>query len=286
MQNWYTLSIAALLLMGTQRFLYKVAAERKCSNPHTTFFFMATVAVLSSSMFLLSGQTVSNPRFLLFIALLNSAAFLAGTLSHIEALKHIPATVAYPIIRFNIVIVILFSIIFLHDRPSLYQLAGILAALSVMIILSQDYELRQQSFQDKRSGYLLVATCVCSGAIASISCKFAAILTSDLGFMALSYFFSSIGAYILTKRSTPAISPQNKRDAFIIGVFMGFINFAGFYLFLQALSMGPLSIIVSITGMHFIIAALLSVLVYHEHLTPFRIAALTLTVASIILLRL
>jgi len=67
---------------------------------------------------------------------------------------------------------------------------------------------------------------------------------------------------------------------------MGLINFAGFYSFLKALSLGPLSIIISITGMHFVIAIILSVLIYKENLTLLRILGILLTIISIIFLRL
>ena len=66
---------------------------------------------------------------------------------------------------------------------------------------------------------------------------------------------------------------------------MGLINLAGFYAFLSALSLGPLSIIVSITGMHFVIAVILSVIIYKEKLSARRILGIVLTVASVVFLR-
>jgi drug/metabolite transporter (DMT)-like permease len=122
MTSWYVLSIIALILMGTQRFLYKVSAERKCHTAWTTFSFMATVSLLSSGAFALSGEALANRRELVLIAAVNSTSFVLGTLTHIEALKHIPASVAYPIIRLNMAVVILFSIFYFRDQISLYQI--------------------------------------------------------------------------------------------------------------------------------------------------------------------
>ncbi len=56
MSSWYIYAIFALILLGFQRFLYKVSAERKCNTAWTTFSFMATVAILSSTLFLLLGE--------------------------------------------------------------------------------------------------------------------------------------------------------------------------------------------------------------------------------------
>jgi uncharacterized membrane protein len=66
---------------------------------------------------------------------------------------------------------------------------------------------------------------------------------------------------------------------------MGLINFVGFYTFLAALSVGPLSIIVSVTGMHFVIAVILSVIVYKEKLSRMRLFVIGLTIISILFLR-
>ncbi len=136
MSDWYVFAILALILLGFQRFLYKVSAERKCNTAWTTFSFMATVAILSSTLFVVLGESVSDISFLFFIALVNSGAFLVATITHIEALKHIPSSVAYPIIRLNAILVVIFSILFFKDRLSLYQGIGIVLALAVIVILA------------------------------------------------------------------------------------------------------------------------------------------------------
>ena len=57
MGDWFLLSIGAVFCMGFQRFLYKVSAERGCNTAWTTFYFMATVAVLSTIFFFISDIT-------------------------------------------------------------------------------------------------------------------------------------------------------------------------------------------------------------------------------------
>ena len=66
---------------------------------------------------------------------------------------------------------------------------------------------------------------------------------------------------------------------------MGLLNFVGFYAFLSALAIGPLSIIVSIMGLHFVIPIILSTIIYSEKLTLIRIFGILLTIASVIFLR-
>ncbi len=276
----------ALFLMGTQRFLYKVSAEKRCNTAWTTFSFMATVAILSSILFFVLEESVANLSFLFFIALLNSAAFLVATVTHIEALKHIPASIVYPIIRLSAVIVVIFSILFLKDRPSLYQLIGIFIAMLVIVVLTRELADEETSPGNRKTGYLCVSLSLLAGAVAIVSSKFAAVYTNRMAFIALSYIASTFFALGLRRKLQTEEANRNPKDALIIGFVMGLINFGGYYSYLKALSTGPLSIITSITGMHFFIAVILSALVYKERLTPSRILGISLTIVSIILLRL
>jgi drug/metabolite transporter (DMT)-like permease len=285
MKSWYALSIAALLLMGVQRFLYKVSAERRCDTAWTTFSFMATVTVLSAVFFLSLGETLTETRMLLLTAGINSAAFVLGTITHIEALKHVPSGVVYPIIRLNMVVVVLFGVLFLHDPVSLHQALGILLAIGVIAILTRDVEEEKGSVGSVRKGLFLVFVSLISGSVASISSKFAAVYSNKLGFMALSYFLGALFSGALIRKSEKDRSPGKRKNAIVIGLLMGVINFAGFYTFLAALSVGPLSIVVSITGLHFVIAVLLSVIIYKEKLSRPRLLGMALAVASILFLR-
>jgi drug/metabolite transporter (DMT)-like permease len=285
MTNWYVLSIVALVLMGAQRFLYKVSAERECDTAWTTFSFMATVAVLSVVFFFSLRERISDAKMLLLTAGINSASFVLGTITHIEALKHVPSTVAYPIIRLNMVVVVLFSILFLGDRLSLHQALGILLATAVIVILTRDAEEGTGSSGSLRRGFFLVFVSLVSGSVASISSKFAAVYSNKLGFMALSYLLGALFSAALIRKSGKEGSQGKRKEAVLVGLLMGLINFVGFYTFLAALSAGPLSIIVSITGMHFVIAVLLSVILYREKLNRRRLLGMSLAVASILFLR-
>lgn len=284
--NWYGLAILSLFFMGTQRFLYKVSAERQCNTAWTTFSFMATVAVLSTILFGLSETGVPDIPFLLFIALVNSTSFLVATLTHIEALKHIPTGVAYPIIRLSTIIVVIFSIVFFKDPLSLWQIVGIVLAMVVIFILTRDLHPDQETRKNIKRGILFVFISLLAGAVASISSKFAAVHTHKMAYIAVSYTAATLVSFALREKFQTEEAEPNHRDAILIGLVMGIINLAGYYTFLKALSSGPLSIIASIGGMHFVIAILLSRLIYKERLTRWRLLGLFLTIVSIILLRL
>lgn len=286
MEGWYLFAVVALLCMGTQRFFYKVSAERKCNTAWTTLAFMSTVAVMSSIVFLVRDESVANLPFLFFIAFVNSSAFLVATVSHIEALKYAPAAVVYPIIRLNIVVVVIFSILFFKDQLSIYQAIGVGLAIAVIFILTRQIEDKKSADQRSNRGLVFIFMALIAGVIATISSKFAAINTNKIAFMAVSYGISTIYAFGLRNKLQTDETSTNLKEALFIGLAMGVINFAGYYSFLKAIFMGPLSIIVSIVGMHFVIAIILSALVFKEKLTSMKIIGILLTVFSVILMRL
>jgi drug/metabolite transporter (DMT)-like permease len=222
---------------------------------------------------------------LIAMALLNSASFVLGTVTHIEALKHVPAGVVYPILRLNMVVVVLFGVFVLGDRLSPVQVLGIFLAIAVMVILRKDTGDAEGSVGSLRRGLFLLSVSLLCGSVASISSKYAALYAGKLGFMALSYFLGSVFSAGLIGKSGSKGNSKERKEAVLIGIVMGLINFAGFYAFLAALSVGPLAVIVSITGMHFVIAVMLSVILYKEKLGPRRVMGIALTVASVLFLR-
>ena len=164
MADWYTFATIALFLLGVQRFLYKVSAERRCNSAWTSFSFMGTVAFLSTILFFVRDETVQNIGFLLFIALANSLTFFIATMSNMEALKRIPAGIAYPVIRLNAAIVVIFSIFYFGDRLSVFQGMGIFLALGAVVVLARDTVEKEGAHGNKRLGFLFIGISILAGA--------------------------------------------------------------------------------------------------------------------------
>jgi len=320
MPTWYLFSLSALLLLGGQRFLYKVAATKNCPTFLTTFCFMITVAVLSSGLLILRPPDIPNMHFLVLISLANSLTFVSATLAHIQALKHMPATVAYPLIRMNIVLVVIFAVVFLQERLAPLQTVGVLLSFATIWVLARDTAPESEA-RPKAKGLLLVFLAMLAGALSAISSKYAAAHTDLLAFIALSYIFSTLFTLLPklvgvarvmmpldnphqtqanARKEFPSVpsgeSPREKspdeiqdqtprRLAVIIGLAMGLLNLGGFYLFLKALALGPLAIVASVNGMHFLVAVILSVVVFHEKMTTNRLLGLVLAMLAIVLLR-
>jgi drug/metabolite transporter (DMT)-like permease len=66
---------------------------------------------------------------------------------------------------------------------------------------------------------------------------------------------------------------------------MGLLNLGGFYLFLKALALGPLSIVAVVNGMHFLVPVLLAAIVFKERFNAARLLGLLLALAALWLLK-
>lgn len=285
MTGWFACALAALLLMGVQRFLYKVAAERSCDTLLTALSFMATVTVISTAAFFAGGAEVKDLRALLLAGFANSLAFLAATLSHIEALKRLPAAIAYPLIRLDAVLVVVISIVFFHERMLGRQGIGIFIAVFAALLVARDRNRIQAPFAPSSRGFLFVAMAILAGTAAAVSSRFAVLHTDKTAFIAVSYGLSTIFAFIMGRGSVNGKVPERFRSSLFIGVSMGILNVAGYYAYLEGLSRGPLSLVTVITGMHFVVAVIFSLLIYRERLSPVSFAGIVLAVLSLVLIR-
>lgn len=285
MDSWYLFALAALVLFGIQRFLYKVSAEENCSTAVTTFAFMGTVTCLSTLAFFTLGGAIDNIPWLVFISLVNSLSFFAGTVLTIESLKHIPASVAMPLIRLNIILVVLYGMFVFGDQPSPWQGAGIAAALAVIFILARSPSPPGGATGTVARGILYAAAALVAGAVAAVSSAHAALTVNKPAFMALSYFLGTLFAIAMHKRREPAEGGAATKKALLIGLTIGIVNFAGFFSLLQALARGPVSIIVPFTGLYFVVAVILSAIVYGEKIDTARGFALVLTILAVVMMR-
>jgi|AMWB02.1.fsa_nt_gi drug/metabolite transporter (DMT)-like permease len=284
MTGWFACALAALLLMGTQRFLYKVAAERSCDTMVTTFTFMATVTVMSALAFFAGGAGVEDVRLLLLLGLANSLAFLVATSTHIEALKRLPAATVYPLVRLDAVLVVIISLIFFDERLAGFQGIGVIVAAVAAILVARDRNRNREGITPRRGGFLFVAIAILAGTAAAVSSRFAVLHTDKTAFMTVSYGLSTLCA-LVTGSLHRTGAGRNLRPSLFIGVSMGLLNVVGYYAYLEALSRGPLSLVTVITGMHFVIAVIFSLIVYRERLTPACFTGIVLAMLSLILIR-
>ena len=284
--NWFSLTVICLFLYGIQRFLYKVSAERNCNTAWTTLSFMGTVALMSTFLWFNSDEVLKNLPWLFILALVNSLTFFADTIVTIEALRYLPTNVVYPMTRMSAVLVVIFSVVYFRDQLNPYQVMGIILAIGVILTLTRFTEEEKQGNRNLRKGLILIVLAVMTGTVAAISSKFAALYTNQMAFIALTYTLSMLFSLGLRKPFEKEGASTRYQEALLIGFFMGLVNFAAFFALLQAMERGPLSIIIPVVGMNFVIANILAAVVYREKLTWLKAAGILMTMLSLLLMKL
>ena len=285
MQQYLIFTFIALFAFGFQTFLYKVSAARNCNTAKTTLSFMITVFILSFAFWIITKQPLGEIKFLIFFAVINAIAFLATTTTRINALKYIPTSISYPIIRVSTIFVVAFSILYFKDSLSYYQFAGIILAVAVVFILYRND--KEDKIKNFKLGLSLTLIAMITSALTTTAQKFAAIHVNKLSYITLSYIINIFLVLILNKQIAGKVksnTQKSKRDAWMIGFLIGLFNFVGFFCVLQAYSMGPLSIIAPLHDLNFVIAIILATIVYKEKLTKRRILGVILSVVSVVLL--
>lgn len=283
--NWFFLTMVCFVLYGIQRFLYKVSAQRNCNTAWTTLSFMGTVAILSSIWWFSSDEALKNLNWLLALALINSLTFFVDTVVTIEALRYLPTTIVYPMTRMSAVLVVIFSVVYFRDSLNGYQAAGIALAIGVILTLTRFSKEEQKENRHARKGYFLIVMAVLTGAVAAVSSKFAALYTNTMAFIALTYSLSMLFSLGLQRPFEKGGANKNYGEALLIGFAVGLLNFAAFFTLLSAMKTGPLSIIVPVVGMNFVLANVLAALVYREKLTLLNTTGILMTVLSLFLLK-
>jgi drug/metabolite transporter (DMT)-like permease len=178
------------------------------------------------------------------------------------------------------------SILFYHEQIIGRQQIGIALALAAVLLIARERAGNGESDRKSAQGFLFVAAAILAGAAAAISSRYAALGTDKIAFMAVSYGLSTLFVAGFGERGRrQEKAAAGSRESLRIGAIMGILNVVGYYAYLEGLTRGPLSLVTVITSMHFVVAVVLSILIYRERPTRLGITGIVLTIVSLVLLR-
>ena len=282
--GWQPLAIIATVIYGLMNFLYKVAAEQKCSGFYIMSFSGLSVSIISGLIVFANGSAFAPLKWLLIFAGINALFFATGSICKIEALKHIPASLTFPVVKFNSVLTIIIAIIFFHERPNSYQIAGILTGFSVIGVLTLE-KWKLDNVKNIKLGFIFSLAAACSTSISMTVGKLASKSVPKINYIFISYTLVAFYSYIASsqKRANPNNEKLKFKDAFF-GCLIGSLNLFGYFLVLKAFSIGPMSGVQPIFAMSIVMPILLSRIFYKEELNLYRVGALILSLLSIILI--
>jgi len=138
--DWYSLTLVSLLFYALQGVLLKSAALRGCDRNLTIFYYTLTVAILSIPLILINGIQPATALYIgLAAVLVNGIAYSIQAITRLEALKTIPASIVYPIIRLNNAVVAILIVVFLGETMTFLNWVGVgLSVVSIYLLCQGD----------------------------------------------------------------------------------------------------------------------------------------------------
>jgi drug/metabolite transporter (DMT)-like permease len=292
MESWMIYTLFATLLYGVLNFLFKAAAERGHDADGLVNVVGLSVALMAFGTL---WATTRHPwaqltRPVLAYAFFNGLFFALGSLAKVGALKRAPAAVVFPLNRLNTLAVMAIGFVFFHETPRPMQVLGIAAALGVLgvITLEQRKHFRTARGAAMLGGILLaLASAVCTSLSMTVGKLLADSSSNRIAYIGASYtlvFLFTLGRNLAAHRGRAFRFHRRTGEMAVFGAAIGLLNFAGYFLVLQAFGSGPISLSQAIFSSSIVVPIVLSRWLYREELTPLRVAAVGLAILSVVLM--
>lgn len=284
LDNWFLLTMVAMVLYGFFDFLYKTAAEKNCDSIAVVNLATTTVFCLSLITILVRGSSFENLRLILLLTLGNGCFFLMGNVLKVESLRYVPSSVAFPLNKMNVLFVLLIAVAVFGERPGWIQLLGIAVACTMIFTARKKPRAGVAGSRYSRGFIMALLAGLCTAVSVSFGRVAARSPIDRLPYVMFSYGLVALLSYVWNRgvrKGRYDIQPV----AIAIGVGAGCLNFVGYLLVLQAFSKGPLSLIHPIFAMAIIIPITLSVIIFREKFTRRNALAVVLCLISVFLLR-
>ena len=292
MEPWVVYTVGATVLYGVLNFLFKMAAERGHDTDGLVSVMGLAVATmaLGTLLFTTSRPWTAFTGPVLGFAFFNGLFFALGSLAKYGALKRAPAAIVFTLDRLNTVAVMAIGFAILGEMPRPMQALGIAAGLGVLGALAFE---QQGDSQTARPSALSagIALALGSALFTALSMTVGKLMADTQGnriaYIAASYalvYLFTRGRDLVRRRRGRRGRRQFDGELAFFGVAIGALNYAGYFLLLQAFGSGPISLSQAIFGSSIVVPILLSRWVYGEKLTPLRWAALGLALLSVVLI--
>lgn len=237
--EWLILSIGAIAFFSCLNLLMRVLAV-KSENPRAfSFMFNVFAGLFALIIILLQPVKISFDFPLVAIALVLAATFLYGIFERLQfyARKHIDASTFVILFRITPVVTFITSIIFLGEEVTIPKLLGLIAIIAGSILVVY------KKFSVKLDKALLL-TLICAVALGlgwTIDKRATEFFDPQL-------YTSLIWTLPLIFIFAPYISLKDLKNEFKISswkiVLLAFLNVAGYYLQLKALSLADASTVI------------------------------------------
>jgi len=285
MSSTVVFALLSLVCAGANDVVFKRYAAKERSRGAYIFGIGIVWAVLQSTLAAGTGVDIVPSSATLGYGLLAGVLLTVSNLCLLESLTHIDASLGSTIYRLNTVGVVILSVLFLNETPGGLALGGVgLGIVAVFLLYRREGhgEATGRRFALFFGLAVLASFCRATyGVVSKAGLADGAGLQSMLVIAALSWIVGGAG-YALLREKRLKITGKKAAYSLLSGILVFLIvNFL-----LLAIEHGQASIAIPIANMSFVVALLLSVGLGMERLTARKLAAVVLSVGSLLLLSL
>lgn len=278
-------TIAATLFAGWQVFILRIVAHEKRDSAFSGMMMYGISAVLACAI-LLVHPWPSGWKILALFAVSAGFTHAAGNYIRIESLKYIDSVIYFPINKvLGPLMIVVIGAGWFGDTFNLQQYIGIAFSITVPILLLSAVEHHRQRNLPEGLVFLVISTILTT--FTPVLSKLGFLYQNDvIFFLAASQLAGtacSLSILLKQRGMRSVVSHIDRRDVWL-GSCIGLVGFASYFTFLQALSMGNISLVYVIQAHYILIPIILSVWWYGEHINVRKAAAIIVSSAALILL--
>jgi len=289
MELWFWLAVVTAVIGGIPPFLTKVAAYRNYDAG--LFLLLGSVSkaliVIPLALLVADWSTFNIIPFML--GFLVGAIAMPGAMLRITALRHIDATLYFPLHKvLSPTMVILAGVILFSESFTWVEWLGLIGGVIVPLLLISPSENSRQS--NLRAGLILIVVTAFLSGVGAIINKFNvdSFVGTTLWILAgnaTGFLLVALVQYVVKKRGfIKAVQFINTvdRSMIILSLIRGLLLVISIGSGLYALALGgPVGIVYTIGALYILIPIILSIIFFNEHWNWQKALAIVLSVVSL-----
>ncbi len=289
MEPWFVLAVVAAIVGGIPPFLVKVAAKRDYDAGLFILLGSIAKALIIVPLVLVWGDWEVFHIIPVLLGFLVGLVAVQGAIMRVLALRHVDATIYFPLNKvLSPVVVIAAGILLFSESFTFMEWLGLLGGIFVPLLLISRGEHTRQS--NLRAGLILIVITALISAFGAIVNKFTLDTFADTALWILAgnacgALLGSLYKYWRTQGSLAMIIPGIRvTDGVMIKLSLvrGLLLIVSLGSGLYALALGgPVGIVYTIGALYILIPILLSIIFYNEHWNLQKALAIVLSVVSL-----
>ena len=244
-----------------------------------------TVAALSAALSVIyqGDFEFSNATFV--IGILGGVAYVVSFFFLMNVLRLSGISITWAIIRLSVLVPLLFSILYWHEAPNNYQIAGISFVCLSLPLLSINSKADSALRGFDKTSLLIIILFVVTGGCGLAAKAFSEFSPGDQRRMFLFFLFGTAAiiavAALFVQRTRP------KARDLPLGIILGLCNICGNYCLLLALMKLPGMVVFPISSsMGVVLTTLAGMGIWHERLRKLAIAGIATAIIAVVLINL